>query len=172
MSPTSQEQATSELISREDSSSARNLRTTAELEEIVTRIAATDQWADRVRFRGDRRWYERIHHASDHDIWIISWLPGQSTGFHDHGGSVGAFAVASGALHEISADGACHIAERGKTFSFVPDYAHDVRNDSTALAVSIHAYSPPLDEMNEYELDNGYLVLQHHIPRAGTNDCS
>jgi len=161
MSPTSQEQATSELISLEDSSSARNLRTTAELEEIVTRIAATNQWADRVRFRGDRRWYERIHHATDHDIWIISWLPGQSTGFHDHGGSVGAFAVASGVLQEITADGARHVAERGNAFSFGPDYAHDVRNDSTALAVSIHAYSPPLDEMNQYELDNGYLVLRN-----------
>jgi len=110
---------------------------------------------------GDRRWYERIHHATDHDIWIISWLPGQSTGFHDHGGSVGAFAVASGVLQEIRADGACHIAERGKAFSFGPDYAHDVRNDSAALAVSIHAYSPPLNEMNEYEFDNGYLVLRN-----------
>jgi len=161
MSPISQEQATSELISQADSSSARDLRTTTELEEIVARIAATDQWADRVRFRGDRRWYERIHHAADHDIWIISWLPGQSTGFHDHGGSVGAFAVASGVLQEISANGASHIAERGKASSFGPDYAHDVRNDSTALAVSIHAYSPPLNEMNEYELDNGYLVLRN-----------
>ena len=161
MSSISQEQAGAGLISSEHPSSERNLRTTAELEEIVARIAATNQWVDRVRLRADRRWYERIHHAADHDVWIISWLPGQSTGFHDHGGSAGAFAVASGVLQEIRADGACLVAEGGKALSFGPDYAHDVRNDSTALAVSIHSYSPPLDEMNEYELDNGYLVLRN-----------
>jgi rhodanese-related sulfurtransferase len=33
-----------------------------------------------------------------------------------------------------------------------------VRNASFAPAVSIHAYSPPLNEMNEYELDGGQLV--------------
>ncbi|KAA6460432.1 cysteine dioxygenase [Acidobacteria bacterium AB60] len=161
MSSISQERATEEPISPENPSSARGLRTTAELEEIVARIAASDQWVDRVRLRADRRWYERIHQTADHDVWIISWLPGQSTGFHDHGGSAGAFAVASGVLQEIRADGACHVAEKGKAFSFGPDYAHDVRNDSTTLAVSIHAYSPPLNEMNEYELDNGYLVLRN-----------
>lgn len=161
MSSTSQVQAAAALVSREHRSEATILRTTAELETIVAIVAASDQWIDRVRLRTDRRWYERIHHAADHDIWIISWLPGQSTGFHDHGGSAGAFAVASGELQEIKADGTRHAAERGKAFSFGPDYAHNVRNDSNALAVSIHAYSPPLNEMNEYELDNGYLVLRN-----------
>jgi hypothetical protein len=31
---------------------------------------------------------------------VISWLPGQGTGFHDHGGSAGAFAVVWGTLLE------------------------------------------------------------------------
>jgi hypothetical protein len=39
-----------------------------------------------------------------------------------------------------------------------PNYAHDVRNVSRAPTVSIHAYSPPLREMNEYELDGSQLV--------------
>ena len=46
----------------------------------------------------------------------------------------------------------------GKPHAFGPDYAHDVRNASLAPAISIHAYSPPLDEMNEYELNGGRLV--------------
>jgi hypothetical protein len=41
---------------------------------------------------------------------------------------------------------------------FGPDYAHDVRNVSIAPAVSIHAYSPPLSDMNKYELDGDRLV--------------
>jgi rhodanese-related sulfurtransferase len=46
----------------------------------------------------------------------------------------------------------------GKPLAFGSDYAHDVRNVSLAPAISIHAYSPPLTEMNEYELDDGRLV--------------
>jgi hypothetical protein len=55
---------------------------------------------DRVRLRAERRWYERLYHGPDDDIWVISWLPGQSTGFHYHGASPGAFVVATGILEE------------------------------------------------------------------------
>ncbi len=48
----------------------------------------------------------------------------------------------------------------GKPLAFGPDYAHDVRNVSLAPAISIHAYSPPLDEMNEYQLDGSRLILR------------
>jgi rhodanese-related sulfurtransferase len=49
-----------------------------------------------------------------------------------------------------------------KPRAFGPDYAHDVRNVSLAPAISIHAYSPPLSEMNEYELDGSQLVPREH----------
>jgi len=136
--------------------------TPAELARIVESTASSDEWIGRVRLRADRRWYERIYHGPDYDLWVISWLPGQSTGFHDHGASSGAFVVATGVLEELRPDGRTYLTGRGKSRSFGPDYAHDVRNASDAPAVSIHAYSPPLIEMNEYELDSGQL-----IPRAG-----
>jgi hypothetical membrane protein len=41
-----------------------------------------------------------------HEVWVISWLPGQATGFHDHGGSAGAFAVVWGTLMECRVVGA------------------------------------------------------------------
>jgi rhodanese-related sulfurtransferase len=78
---------------------------------------------------------------------------------HDHGASSGAFVVATGILEEHRP----HVRTRvihhpGKPHSFGPDYTHDVRNVSLAPAISIHAYSPPLSEMNEYELDGSQLV--------------
>jgi Cysteine dioxygenase type I len=97
-----------------------------------------------VRLRGDRRWYERIYDGPDYDLWVISCLPGQSTGFHDHGTSSGAFVVATGVLEELRPDGRRYPAERDKPRSFGPGYAHDVRNASDAPAISIHAYLPPL----------------------------
>ena len=129
-----------------------------ELANIVLQFASSDGWLDRVRLRAEERWYERLYQDSDHDIWAISWLPGQSTGFHDHGESSGAFVVATGILEEHRPGEQALVIHPGKPRAFGPDCAHDVRNVSLAPAVSIHAYSPPLSEMNEYQLDGSRLV--------------
>src|SRR5580700_2973213 len=140
------------------------LRTTEELAEIVSEFAASEGWMEKVRLRTDQRWYERLYHGPDHDIWVISWLPGQSTGFHDHGDSSGAFVVATGILEEHRPDERTRVIHPGKPRAFGPDYMHDVRNVSLAPAISIHAYSPPLSEMNKYELDGSRLVPRERAP--------
>lgn len=133
-------------------------KTPEALANIVLLFASTEGWMDRVRLRAEKRWFERLYHGPDYDIWVISWLPGQSTGFHDHGASAGAFVVATGILEEHRPDERTRVILPGKPRAFGPDYAHDVRNASLAPAISIHAYSPPLSEMNEYELDGSRLV--------------
>jgi rhodanese-related sulfurtransferase/mannose-6-phosphate isomerase-like protein (cupin superfamily) len=138
--------------------SASTLKTPEELAEIVSQFASSDGWIDRVRLRTEERWYERLHLSADYDIWVISWLPGQSTGFHDHGDSAGAFVIATGRLEEHRPGEQPRVIYPGQPQAFGSDYAHDVRNVSLAPAVSIHAYSPPLDEMNEYELEGSELV--------------
>jgi rhodanese-related sulfurtransferase len=139
-------------------------RTPKELANIVSLFASSDRWIDKVRLRAERRWYGRLYHGPDHDIWVISWLPGQSTGFHDHGASAGAFVVATGILEEHLPDERTFVIHPGKPRAFGPDYTHDVRNLSLAPAISIHAYSPPLIEMNEYELEGSRLVPREPGP--------
>ena len=146
-------------------------RTPEELANIVSLFASSDGWIDRVRLSAERRWYERLYQGPDYDIWVISWLPGQSTGFHDHGDSSGAFIVATGILEEHRPSDQTLVIHPGKSRAFGPGYAHDVRNDSLAPAVSIHAYSPPLSEMNEYELDGSQLIPRERVSeRAETRD--
>jgi rhodanese-related sulfurtransferase/mannose-6-phosphate isomerase-like protein (cupin superfamily) len=150
-------EASSTLIAAKSLSDAVR-RTPEDLANIVSLFASSDGWMDKVRLRAERRWYERLYHGPDYDIWVISWLPGQSTGFHDHGESSGAFVVATGILEEHRPGERTRVIHPGKPRAFGPDYAHDVRNVSLAPAISIHAYSPPLNEMNEYELDGSQLV--------------
>ena len=135
-------------------------KTPEELADIVWRFASSDGWLDRVRLHAEHRWYERVYQAADHDIWVISWMPKQSTGFHDHGESSGAFVVATGMLEERRPGEEPLVIPAGTSRAFGPEYAHDVRNVSLAPAVSIHAYSPPLTDMNEYELNGDQLVLR------------
>ena len=144
-----------------------------QLAEQVRLVAATPRdWMSRVRLSPDERWYERMHADEQYEIWLISWLPGQGTGFHNHGGSAGAFGVVWGTLEEHQAGTAATAATAGwpsvtaasvtagRVRSFGPTYIHDVRNTSEAVAVSVHAYSPPLTEMTRYDLsENGLIVL-------------
>ncbi|WP_433335093.1 cysteine dioxygenase [Spirillospora sp. CA-294931] len=116
------------------------------------------EWMPRVRLSPDGRWYERLHQDDDHEIWLISWLPGQSTGLHDHGGSAGAFAVALGELQERDL-GTTRTVVPGTPRSFGADYIHEVGNVSTAPAISVHVYAPRLTTMNRYDLTpSGELV--------------
>lgn len=145
-------------------------RTPADLREIVRLLASRpDAWMARVRMRADRRWYERLHCGPDYDVWVITWLPGQATGFHDHGASAGAFAVAFGSLEEHRPGEAVRVVGAGEELAFPADYAHDVRNSSSAPAISIHAYSPPLAEMTRYELDGAELLAR---PRPIASDAA
>jgi len=132
----------------------------------VQRLTATPaEWVTRVRLDPEGRWYERLAAGDGYEVWVISWLPGQSTGFHDHGGSAGAFGVVWGALDECVPPraGAVSLVNKvtaGEVRAFGPRHVHDVRNTAaSSVAVSVHAYSPPLSAMTRYDLAPGGLVM-------------
>ena len=73
----------------------------AELGQLVRAVGgAPETWRSIVRFTADSRWFRRLALTDDYEIWLLTWLPGQRTGFHDHGDAPGAFAVAEGELRE------------------------------------------------------------------------
>ncbi|MFG3697192.1 hypothetical protein ACGF5C_04615 [Micromonospora sp. NPDC047620] len=47
----------------------------------------------------------RLDQTADREVWALSWLPGQGTDLHDHGGSGAAFLVVAGALTEETVSG-------------------------------------------------------------------
>lgn len=135
-------------------------------------LHATDRFADEV-LRGhhdhlfpaaglpaDERWFVRLHGDDELDVWLISWVPQRSTELHDHGGSLGALTVVSGALRETRWDGE-ELREReliaGDQAGFPLGWVHDVEHAPTipgagTATLSVHAYSPPLTAMSFYDL--------------------
>lgn len=161
---------TKQGISKERSELAISVpspRSPQELAAIVQIFASSPvPWLERIRFRADRRWYAPLFQGSEYSVWLIGWMPGQSTGFHDHGASSGAFFVTAGTLEEHRPGKPSRAISVGDFCSFGPDYAHDVRNASPAPCISIHAYSPPLTEMNQYELEGEQLIPRTIEARA------
>lgn len=149
-------------------------RSPAGLGDLVTAVASSEQsWQQLVRFSRAQRWFRRLALTDDCEVWLLTWLPGQRTGFHDHGSSAGAFAVAAGSLREtLGSPGTRRIRHRtaagGSVTRFGSSHLHDVVNVAREPAVSIHAYSPPLSQMRRYEMTGAGLVPVR-IDRADTD---
>ena len=108
------------------------------------------------------RWFTRLRSDDELDVWLISWTPGETTELHDHGGSLGALTVLTGALQEFrwTGDGLRHRRlDAGDQAAFPLGWVHDVtwasaETPAPAPTLSVHAYSPPLTAMSYYQVTN------------------
>ncbi|SCL28389.1 Cysteine dioxygenase type I [Micromonospora rhizosphaerae] len=119
-------------------------------------------WPVPLRFDHAERWYARLAAGPDHEVWALSWLPGQGTDLHDHGGSAGAFLVVAGTLTEETVSGGQLRARRltaGSGRRFGARHVHVVTNRGDQPAVSVHVYRPALRRMTRYRLVRGQLLV-------------
>jgi hypothetical protein len=143
--------------------------------------ASPHRWPTEPRFDPISRWYTLLAEAAslpDSDIqsevWLLSWLPGQATDLHDHGGSAGAFVVVAGEVLErtVTGDDVVHETYRsyraGVGRSFDAHHVHRIVNNGTVPAVTVHAYGPALTSMTKYEVNNGRLEVVA-VDRAGAS---
>jgi predicted metal-dependent enzyme (double-stranded beta helix superfamily) len=131
-----------------------------ELAAFVSDVAAEHElWQRLVRADPQQRTFELLHQDEHLSAWLICWMDGHDTGFHDHAGSAGALTVVSGALREerLRLDGAplAHTLRAGDGAGFSPSAIHRVVHARGEPAVSIHAYSPPLRGMGAYAFEDG-----------------
>jgi predicted metal-dependent enzyme (double-stranded beta helix superfamily) len=122
---------------------------------------------ERVRYDDQQRWHTRLtpdEAGTDQvEVWLLSWLPGQISALHDHGGSSGAFTVLRGALDEgvvspSTGTSSEHLWTRGPIRAFGPHHVHEVGNDGDVPAVSLHAYEPELASMTRYRRTGSGIV--------------
>jgi hypothetical protein len=151
--------------------------------------AVADRWLPRVEYQEVGRWTGLLPteeaaalldpalaaDVAGAQVWLLTWLPGQGTLLHDHGGSAGAFAVVRGVLTEDTvggSDGAVRevptALAAGRLRPFGRHHVHRVTNRGMLPAVSVHAYTPALRSMSTYAVEGG--VLQHTgTERAGVD---
>jgi hypothetical protein len=142
------------------------------------RAAAADpEVLGRLTLHPTERTWVRLEGPGGSEAWLIGWPPGSETGWHDHGGSSGAFVTASGELSELSlamplpssgwrsleleagVDRQRRLTS-GRGRAFGPHHVHQVTNPSTAdHAVSVHVYHPPLPRLRRYERSGPVLSV-------------
>jgi Cysteine dioxygenase type I len=124
---------------------------------IAAGLAQTVPEADHSWIRGARRSYTQLLQTDLYDAWMISWLPSGNLELHDHGGSLGAVAVASGKLVEAYTDLRWRhpvrhrVINHPETITIPRTRVHEVSNPGPERAVSVHVYSPPLSSMTFFD---------------------
>ena len=93
------------------------------------------------------------------EMWLLSWLPHHSTGFHDHGESNVGFCVTQGTIVEQQlrfAGPPCELrrSRQAPRRAAGSDYIHCLEWESGTPALSVHVYSPPLTVVGQYRYDD------------------
>jgi predicted metal-dependent enzyme (double-stranded beta helix superfamily) len=141
---------------------------TAELATLASGLAARpDLWREHVLSDPNRRHFHRLIHEQHTTVWLICWMAGHDTGFHDHDGAAGAVAVVRGRICEQRLRfGAPPVATEhgaGDVLTFGPDDIHRVHHVAGAPAITIHAYSPELRRMGAYVEGPGGVLMRRAL---------
>ncbi|NGO06451.1 cysteine dioxygenase [Streptomyces sp. HC44] len=141
-----------------------------ELKALVDDLAARPGlWREQVAFSDEQRHYASLHRDEYVDVWLLCWTRRNDTGWHDHDISSGAVSVVQGALNESNPRiGGSHLSVTvgaGESFCFGPEHIHRLTG-ATDDAVSIHAYSPPLWRLGQYDITEDGLMRRISVSYA------
>ena len=148
------------------------------LEQLACEIVERPElWESLVVVDPTRRRYRLAFENDQTDIWVLSWMAGQQTGFHDHDRSAVGLAIARGRVIErqlILPSGATALnLGPGDSRQGPAGYIHSVVHKLGKPAVSIHCYSPPLAVVGQYRVDDdGVLRRQSENGRRELLDYS
>lgn len=140
-----------------------------QLTDLVAALAADPAaWAPHVRHDPYQRGASLLIRDEQVEVWVLSWLPGQDTGYHDHGGSAAAIRVTQGQIYEerltLAGPPKGHTLAEGALGVVPALHIHRVHHAGSEPAVSIHAYSPPLGEVGVYREDRNGLIERRIQP--------
>jgi predicted metal-dependent enzyme (double-stranded beta helix superfamily) len=128
---------------------------------------ARDDLAPLATHRQGERTYALLHRDDDVEIYLIGWMPGHDTGFHDHDHSAAAIAVLEGEIAEERLALSGTVERRvgqGEIVTIAREAIHRVRHAGTRPATTLHAYSPPLQRVGTYEVAGDGALLRHPRP--------
>ena len=115
----------------------------------------------RARFCGGAEYHrELVQAAPGFEVWLLSWLPGQVSPIHDHGGVVTVSTVLSGAVFEERFERTsgplvrptwAALREAGAIDPIDPTAIHRVR--PVGSAVTLHLYLPTCADGQIYQAE-------------------
>jgi predicted metal-dependent enzyme (double-stranded beta helix superfamily) len=134
------------------------------VEELAREAAG---WQELVRHDPDKRIFECLLDEPAVEAWLICWMPGHDTGFHDHDLSSGAAIVVDGSVCEerlrLGGGVTSEVFGPGEVFDFASSDIHRVTHAGEVPTVTLHAYSPRLRRMGAYAVERDGVLRRHPL---------
>ncbi|MEA2439631.1 MAG: hypothetical protein QOH76_1055 [Thermoleophilaceae bacterium] len=138
-----------------------------QLRALVAGLSADPtRWSHLVRHDPTQRVFEQLIDEPEVEAWLICWMPGHDTGFHDHDLSSGAVTVVSGSVLEERlglGETRANLYAPGETFDFTASEIHRVTHAGSEAAVTLHAYSPRLRRLGAYAVARDGALQRHPL---------
>lgn len=141
-----------------------------QLRHVLEQLGKEDQAIISLAQFDNRRYKRRsLFKSKALELLVMGWLPGQATPLHDHGSSLCGVKVLSGRGFELGFNFSTdqilvpsdisHI-KVGDLIVSTCDTIHQVGNASDVPLVSLHVYTPPLENVNWYSTRNSVLNVE------------
>ena len=142
-----------------------------DLDELKSRLdddsISAELLADYIHFSDEHYSRNLLAYGPQFYALVLCWKPGQASPIHDHKGASCGVRVIEGVATETSfgwQEG--RLVERsvtrmraGEVCGSFDDDIHEIRNDGEGNLVTLHIYSPYLDNINLYDRDTGAITV-------------
>ena len=123
--------------------------------------------ADYINFCSERYSRNLLAHGPQFYALVMCWLPGQASPIHDHKGAACGVRVIEGTATETAfrceggrlVEASVTTLAAGEVCGSFDDDIHEIRNNGDANLVTLHVYSPYLDNINLYDPGSGEVTV-------------
>ena len=120
-----------------------------------------------IQFSDERYSRNLLAHGPQFYALVLCWKPGQASPIHDHKGASCGVRVIQGTATETSfrwqgdtlVKDAVTSMSAGEVCGSFDDDIHEIRNNGSENLVTLHVYSPYLDNINLYDLESGKVTV-------------
>lgn len=141
------------------------------LDELKSRLdddsISSEYLADYIHFSDERYSRNLLAYGPQFYALVLCWKPGQASPIHDHKGASCGVRVIHGVATETSyrwqdgrlVENLVVTMSAGEVCGSFDDDIHEIRNNGDENLVTLHVYSPFLDNINLYNLESGEITV-------------
>lgn len=128
---------------------------------------SADLLADHIHFSDERYSRNLLAYGPQFYALVLCWKPGQASPIHDHKGASCGVRVIEGVATETSfarehgrlVEKSVTTMRAGEVCGSFDDDIHEIRNNGEGNLVTLHIYSPYLDNINLYDRETGEVTV-------------
>ena len=145
--------------------------TPAELKALAAELSHSEALSLFALDTDATRAYRELFSTERVSAWAIRWTETADTGFHDHDVSDGAVYVVEGRVREermvVGSEPRVTTYGPGESFAFDAADIHRVTHAGGEPALTVHLYSPPLQQMGAYLIEPSGVLRRMTISQEG-----